>query len=442
MNAKLLVPFSLSALLAGGGALYTSHGTSLASYAQAQGAGATQAIQPLNENQAFLQDEQNTVQVFKTYGESVVAVNVEVEGRQMNPFAQGQLQSVPPEPRQFFQGFGQFGQPQQNGEQGNGQAERGAGSGFVVDKEGRLMTNYHVVEGALQQHSAKLKESATLTVSFSGSTDKLPVKVVGVNPSYDLALLELVDKNDLPKGVEPISIADSDALEVGQKVIAIGNPFGLESSVTTGIISAVGRDFTSVGQFNFPVIQTDAAINPGNSGGPLLDSKGNLVGINTAIVPNVGMDGQAGSLGIGFAIPSNQVTQNLAGLEKGGFADVFSSKPRMGVSVQDVSAYPEGVRASLGLPEQGEMVMAVEPGSPAARAGLHSAQFSVNVDGQELPAGGDVITAVDGQKISGSEDLQSLIFAKKVGDRVDLSVWRGGHEQTVTLKLAIVPRSS
>lgn len=434
MNVKkVLAPLSVTALLAGGGVLYTHYGNPVGLYAQAQS-----EVRPIDEQKAFLQDETNTVDIFKTYGPSVVAVNVEVAGQRVSPFGQNGLQNVPPEFRQFFQGFGQgFG-----GAQGDAQPQRGAGSGFVVDQNGRLMTNYHVVEGALRDNSAQLKAGATLTVTFTGSTDKLPVRVVGVNPSYDLALLELVHKNDLPQGVRPIAVADSDALEVGQKVIAIGNPFGLESSVTTGIVSGIGRDFTSIGQFDFPVIQTDAAINPGNSGGPLLNSKGELVGINTAIVPNVGVNGQAGSLGIGFAIPSNQVTQNLAALEKGGFTDVYSSKPRMGVQVADVSGYPEGVRASLGLPAEGEMVLAVEPGSPAARAGLQGEQFTVNVGGEELPAGGDVIVSVDGQKVTESQNLQNLIFAKKVGDTVKLGVVRGGEQRTVAVTLAVVPLKS
>ena len=434
MNVKkVLAPLSVTALLAGGGVLYTHYGSPVGLYAQAQS-----AVGPIDEQKAFLQDETNTVDIFKTYGPSVVAVNVEVAGQRVSPFGQNGMQNVLPEFRQFFQGLGQG----LGGAQGDTQPQRGAGSGFVVDQNGRLMTNYHVVEGALRENSAQLRAGATLTVTFTGSTDKLPVRVVGVNPSYDLALLELVHKNDLPRGVRPIAVADSDALEVGQKVIAIGNPFGLESSVTTGIVSGMGRDFTSVGQFDFPVIQTDAAINPGNSGGPLLNSKGELVGINTAIVPNVGVNGQAGSLGIGFAIPSNQVTQNLAALEKGGFTDVYSSKPRMGVQVADVSGYPEGVRASLGLPAEGEMVLAVEPGSPAARAGLQGGQFTVNVGGEALPAGGDVIVSVDGQKVTESQNLQNLIFAKKAGDTVELGIVRGGEQRTVAVRLAVVPLKS
>ncbi len=444
-RSKVLLPLSLTALLAGGGMLYSQYGTPLGTYAQAQSEHSVTAIQPLDQKQALLQDETNTIDIVKTYGPSVVSVNVSIPAQPASGMqgGQGQLQ-IPPQFRQFFQQFGgqfgpgfggQFGQPGQP-------AEQGAGSGFVVDQQGQLMTNYHVVKDALKANSTALKRGAKLTVTFTGSKADLPVKVIGVNPSYDLALLELTNKNDLPKGVQPIGIANSNSTQVGQKVVAIGNPFGLESTVTTGIISAIGRDFTSVGQFNFPVIQTDAPINPGNSGGPLLDSQGQLVGINAAILPGVGPDGQGAFLGIGFAIPSNVVSQNLASLEKGGFTDVYSSKPRMGVQVQDVSSYPDGLRNSLGLPNTGELVISVEPGSPAAKAGLKGSQFTVNVDGQQLPAGGDVIVSVDGQKLSDSQNLQNVIFAKKAGDTVKLGIVRGGKDQTLTVKLEVVPLKS
>ena len=434
-RAKVLLPLSLTALLAGGGVLYSQYGAPVGTYAQAQSERNVTAIEPLNQ-QALLQDETNTVDIVKTYGPSVVSVNVSVPAQPAMGMQGGQLQNVPPQFRQFFQQFGQG-----LGEQGQ-PAEQGAGSGFVVDPQGQLMTNYHVVKDALKENSTALKRGAKLTVTFTGSKADLPVKVVGVNPSYDLALLELTHQNDLPKDAKPIKVADSSRAQVGQKVVAIGNPFGLESTVTTGIISAIGRDFTSVGQFNFPVIQTDAPINPGNSGGPLLDSQGQLVGINAAILPGVGPGGQGAFLGIGFAIPSNVVSQNLASLERGGFTDVYSSKARLGVQVGDVSSYPESLRNSLGLPSTGELVIAVEPGSPAAKAGLKGSDFTVNVDGQQLPAGGDVIVSVDGQKLSDSQSLQHVIFSKKAGDTVKLGIVRGGKAQTLAVKLEVVPLKS
>ena len=195
---------------------------------------------------------------------------------------------------------------------------------------------------------------------FSGSEDKFPVKVIGANASYDLALLELENSRNLPTNIVPIPIANSDEIKVGQKVIAIGNPFGLESTVTTGIVSAVGRDVPSIGRLNVPMIQTDAAINPGNSGGPLLDSNGELLGINTAIIPSSGLSGQRGFLGIGFAVPSKRLSDNLDNLLSGGYSDVFSTRPRIGISIMDVRVYPKGVRESLKLPENGVVITGVE----------------------------------------------------------------------------------
>src|SRR5690606_6972342 len=150
------------------------------------------------------------------------------------------------------------------------QTRQSSGSGFVVDDEGHIVTNYHVVRAALEADSVALRTGGTITVVFPGSADELPVTVVGANPDYDLALLALEDPGALPQGVTPIELADSDTALVGQKVIAIGNPFGLQSSVTQGIISAIGRELPSIGRVEIQMIQTDAAINPGNSGGPLL----------------------------------------------------------------------------------------------------------------------------------------------------------------------------
>jgi serine protease Do len=402
----------------------------------------TQTTRQLNETGALLQDEQNTIDLIGTYGPSVVAVNVEVRGQRVNPFDGQDFQNLPPEFKQFFQGMIPQGQDNQN-QQGQLQdqpLEHGAGSGFVISDNGHIVTNYHVVVDALKENSVDLQDSAKITVTFAGNADKeVPVKVLGVNPSYDLALLEVQNSSDLPEGIKPIPVADTSALKVGQKVIAIGNPFGLESTVTTGIISAVGRDMPSIGQFTVPMIQTDAAINPGNSGGPLLNSKGELVGINTAIIPSVSANGERGFLGVGFAVPGNYLKDNLAVLEAGSFHDVYSSKPRMGIQIQDISQYPEDVRTHLNLPDEGEMVVAVQEGSPAAKAGLEASSFTVNVNGQELPAGGDIITAVNGEKVSSSQDLQDRIFAMNKGDTVDLTVMRGGKEQTVTVNLDIVP---
>ena len=180
-------------------------------------------------------------------------------------------------------------------------------------------------------------------------------------------------------------------------------------------------------------------VSPGNSGGPLLDDQGHLIGINTAISPNVGADGQAGFLGIGFAVPSNLLRDNLAALEKGGYSDVYSNKARLGVQVIDLSAHPDNVRSSLGLPAQGEMITGVQPGSPAAQAGLQAANLGINTESGPLPAGGDVITSVDGRQVTDAQGLQNAIFAQKSGDTVTLGVWRNGEAQNVKVKLEVVP---
>ena len=385
---------------------------------------------------ALLEYEQNTVDIVAHYSPSVVAVNVAVRGQQVLPEGYQQFfDQIPEQFRPFFQ------QPGQDQDQ-TPQPERGSGSGFVVDDQGRILTNYHVVEAALQSGSVTPLDGAEVTVTFPSSDEEYPVRVVGANATYDLALLELNDRSALPQAVLdalPIPIADSDNIRVGEKAIAIGNPFGFQTTVTQGIVSGVSRTLQGVGEINIPLVQTDAPINPGNSGGPLLNSQGQLIGINTAIIPSLSITGERGNLGIGFAVPSNLISENLAGLEQGGFQDV-TSRPRLGVSIIDVQAYPENVRQSLNLPEQGVVINEVAPGSAAAQAGLQGSSLEVMVDGQPVPAGGDVITAVDGTEVTSSSQLQTLIFSKGAGDTVQLTIFRGGEEQTVPVTLAVVPQ--
>jgi S1-C subfamily serine protease len=377
------------------------------------------------EASALLADERNTIDIVERFGPSVVAVRVTVQGQRLGGF---DLEIVPPQFRDFFRNFQQ-----------QEQLREGSGSGFVIDEAGRIVTNYHVIEGALGD-GVTLRDGASVAVAFVGDEEReVPVRVLSANPSFDLALLEPLDANDLPASARPLALADSDDLRVGQKVIAIGNPFGLQSTVTTGIVSALGRDLPSIGRYTIPMIQTDAAINPGNSGGPLLNSRGEVVGINTMIIPNVGIGGQRGSLGVGFAVPANLLADDLANLQGGGLFDVFSSRPRMGVQVRDLTSYPEEVRRALRLPEQGEMVIMVEPGSPAEAAGLRGASFTIDLDGQQLPAGGDVITAADGTAIASAQELQEIVFAREPGDSVTLSVWRDGERLEVVVELALLP---
>ncbi len=403
---------------------------------------ASQSVARLDEAQSLLQDEQNTTDVIATYGPSVVAVNVEVRGQRVDPFGQGfSPDIIPPEFRRFFQLPQQPQQPQGDQQDDLGEfRQQGSGSGFVVSDQGDIVTNYHVARSALQEDSVTPLENTRLTVTFPSSDEELPVRVVGVNVLYDLALLRLEDPDDLPADVRPIPLADSDALRVGQKTIAIGNPFGFASTVTTGIVSGVSRSLPGVGRADIPLVQTDAAINPGNSGGPLLNSRGELIGINTAIIPGSAFNGERGNLGIGFAVPSNLLQQNLAELQQGGFADI-RSRPRIGITFADVRAFPDSVRESFNLPDNGAVVRTVEAGGPAAQAGLQGGTSTIDIGGTSVEVGGDVITAVDGQALEDANDLRDVVLSKNEGDTVELTVLRDGEEENVEVTLSVVPRA-
>jgi serine protease Do len=388
------------------------------------------AIAPFDEPAALLQDEENTIEVVLAYGASVVAVHVEILGQAVDPF-EGLRQQIPPQFREFFN-VPPPGAPQRR---------EGSGSGFVIES-GHIVTNYHVVREALRTASVDLREGANLQVTFPGRDERLPVRVVGANPDVDLALLELADPEAAPE-VRPIPFTQG-PVRVGQKVIAIGNPFGLSSTVTTGIVSAIGRDLQTIGRIEVPMIQTDAAINPGNSGGPLLSSRGELVGINTAIVAGIGVDGRAGNLGIGFAVPASLLADNLQALQAGGLTGLSAaaadpSRPRLGVTIMPVTGFPDNVRESLDLPESGLVVTAVSPGSAAADAGLVGPTFSAQVNGEGFPAGGDVIVAADGRPVPRAEDLQRVVFGKAEGDTIELEVWRNGQTRTVEVTLTVPP---
>ena len=430
---RIFLPLGVTALL-GFGAFGVVSTSSVAAQEQTGGQEGAQG-----DAEGLLQYEQNTIDVFERFSPSVVSVNVTAQGEQVtNPSQElppGFREQLPPQFREFFDQLpGQPQQPQQP------DPIEGAGSGFVIDDGGRIITNYHVVQAALQEGSVDLTEGSEITVTFPGNDEEYPVRVVGANALYDLALLELQDGADLPQGAQPLTIADSDNLRVGQKTIAIGNPFGFDSSVTTGIVSGVSRSLPGVGEADIPLVQTDAAINPGNSGGPLLNSQGELIGVNTAIIPGQGGGlGTRGNIGIGFAVPSNLLQSSLAQLEAGGFTDI-STRPRLGASIFDVRDYPDDVQQRLNLPEQGVALLEVSTGSAAEEAGLQGGQFEVNVSGQAVPAGGDVILAVDGQEVSSPSELQQLIFSRQEGDTVDLRVWRNGEEMTVPVTLSVVPQ--
>ncbi len=391
--------------------------------------GSEPEIEPLNEPQVFLANEQNTIDVVNAFGPAVAAINVSVQGEAMRPFEDIPPSQLPPEFRDILP-FLEDEIP----------TMQSSGSGFLIKPKASdanyLVTNFHVVQDSLEPGTTAFLDGASITAVFPGHNDEpVPVEVIGANPSFDLALLSPLDDDKPFPEVASLIIADSDNVQVGQKVIAIGNPFGLEFTVTTGIVSAVGRFVPSVGQISIPTIQTDAAINPGNSGGALLNSRGELIGVNTSIINPEGRS----SAGIGFAVPSNLLVEALSNLELGGISNIRDTRPALGVTLRSVSILPEGIRELLDLPDEGVVIVEVLPGSPADKAGLRGAQRTVTVGSTNFPAGGDVITAVDGQKLINAEQLNALItYERMEGDEFELMVLRDGQEMKVNVTLEIL----
>jgi S1-C subfamily serine protease len=290
--------------------------------------------------------------------------------------------------------------------------EKGTGTGFVISPEGEILTNNHVAGGGSQ-----------LTVTLS---DKKVYKarVLGFDPRNDLALIKI----DAPRKLPTMRLGDSDHLVVGQKVLAIGNPFQFEGTLTTGIVSSLDRTIDTEERKLEGMIQTDAAINPGNSGGPLLDSHGNVIGINTAIY------GAQGSIGIGFAMPISRAKAMLEEYQTRGKI----SRPWLGLSTVPVSG---DLAEMLELPASGGLlVQEVERGSPAEAGGLRGASRVVIVSNFRLGIGGDLITAGDGQPIQDKESLKRLMDKKHGGDMLELTVYRNGRTQKIRLKLGEAPQ--
>lgn len=391
------------------------------------------SLAQFNEQAALLADEQNTIDIVENAGPSVVAINVEVRGQVIDPFDRfGDM--LPPEFRRFF--------PQQ---QPREQLIESSGSGFLIDAEaGYLVTNFHVIEGAINTGNLELKDGAVITVSFPETNEPIAVKVRGANPDYDVALLEVVNLSDLPAGIRALTLADSDAVRVGQKTIAIGNPFGLHSTVTQGIVSAIGRELESIGRVEVPMIQTNAAINPGNSGGPLLDSRGHVIGVNTMIVSGMRVGGQAGNVGIGFAVPANLIAEVLPELKGGGFSGLaalqqqIENGPRLGVAILDLHRVPEDVRSALNLPAEGLLVTKVSPGSGAEEAGIRGSTFDAVIGGESFPAGGDIIIKAGGQVLHEATDIQRIVVELNDGDELTLTVLRGGSEVEIPVTVRII----
>jgi putative serine protease PepD len=293
--------------------------------------------------------------------------------------------------------------------------ERGTGSGFLVDDRGYVLTNNHVVQNA---------DSLEVTLA---DKSKVPARLVGRDPNNDLAVIRI---NVPREKLTPLRLGDSAQLQVGQMAIAIGNPFGLDRTVTRGVVSALGRSLQSdTGRQIRNVIQTDAAINPGNSGGPLLDSRGEVIGINTAIFTPSG-----GSVGIGFAIPVNTAKKLLPQLIARGRA----SHPWLGISAMEIT--PDIAR-TLKLPAtEGVIIARVAPSSPADRAGLRGAQRRVRVGNYMFAVGGDIILAVDDQKIKTVDDLTAFLDEnKKAGEEVRVDFLRDGKRMSAVARLGELP---
>jgi S1-C subfamily serine protease len=343
---------------------------------------------PIAQPAASRQGDGPTVkEIYKQAGPGVVFISAEVVNRTQSP----------------------FGLPQEQ----RGQA---TGSGFVIDDQGYILTNEHVVDGA-----------SKIEVGFS---DKKTVTahLVGADASNDVALLK-VDAS--AKDLHPLPLGDSDHVSVGDPVVAIGNPFGLDRTVTTGIVSALQRQLESPNGFTIDhVLQTDAAINPGNSGGPLLDSRGRVIGINSQIATA----GGGGSVGIGFAVPINTVKKVAEQLKKEGKVE----HAFLGITGLTITSK---LSSSLNLPtDKGVLVQAVT--DQAKKAGIKGGDTQVSIGGNDLVLGGDVITKIDGRAVATMQDVIKAVDAHKPGDQVTVDVLRGSSHKSIVVDLTNRPQDA
>ncbi|MGO9305764.1 MAG: S1C family serine protease [Candidatus Korobacteraceae bacterium] len=287
--------------------------------------------------------------------------------------------------------------------------QHGQGSGFILDRAGHVLTNYHVVEGA----------NRGIEVMLSNKR-RYAAKVVGTDRVHDLALLQIEASY-----LQPVTLADSSSLSVGQKVYAIGNPFGLSGTMTRGIISSIRSIHGAEGAPIEDAIQTDAAINPGNSGGPLLNSRGEVIGINTMIASN----GADQSSGIGFAIPINTAKAVLADLTRYGRV----KRPSLGIVSYGIG--PD-LASQMGLAvDSGVLIQKVLPGGAAEQAGLHGGDQQAYVGNTPIMLGGDLIVAIDGQEVSDPQDISALMDKHQAGDKISVTFYRGRKQ--ITLKLIL-----
>jgi len=326
---------------------------------------------------ATVTDEQNNIEVYRTLSPGVVFIHS----------------------TSYARDFLGFVEPQE-----------GSGSGSILDQQGNILTNYHVIEGAQK-----------LSVSLGGQKD-YAATVVGGDPDTDLAVIRLVEKPAGPLTVVPLG--DSDKLVVGQKVLAIGNPFGLDRTLTTGVISGLQRPIRARNQRLIEgAIQTDASINPGNSGGPLLDSHGRMIGINSQILSPSGS-----SSGVGFAVPISIAKRVVPQIIQNGRV----KRPKLGINTRDVAA----IRSQVDLPvSDGVLILQVARGSGAAIAGLRGMQQTEMGD-IEL---GDIIVGIDNDKVGNQDDLFRILDKHQIGETVQVQIWRNGSKTTVPVRLMESP---
>src|SRR5512132_4137828 len=377
LSARQILAVALvSALFAAGAIAVVDR---LANRVQPSGSAFSTATPAGLTDPATATDEQNNIEVYRTFSPGVVNVH-------STSYA-----------RDFFG----FVEPQE-----------GSGSGSIIDQEGDILTNYHVIEGAQK-----------LAVSFGGQKN-YAAKLVGGDPDTDLAVIKLLERPKEPLTI--ISLGDSDKLEVGQKVLAIGNPFGLDRTLTTGVISGLQRPIRARNSRLIEgAIQTDASINPGNSGGPLLDSHGRMIGINSQILSPSGS-----SAGVGFAVPVSIAKRVVPQLLQNGQV----RRPKLGISARDVAAF----RNQVDLPvSEGVLIIQVARGTGAASAGLRGMQQTETGD-FEL---GDIIIGIDNEKIANNDDLFRVLDKHQIGETVQVQIWRDGRRISVPVRLTESPES-
>jgi S1-C subfamily serine protease len=300
------------------------------------------------------------------------------------------------------------------------QTQQSLGSGFVIDKAGHIVTNYHVISGANR-----------VQVSFS-SQDELDAKVVGSDPSTDIAVLK-IDTHS--RALTPLPLGDSDSVRVGDQVYAIGNPFGYTRTLTSGVVSALQRQIVAPNSLQIDgVIQTDAAINHGNSGGPLLDAAGRVIGVTSQI--STGTTGEQGNIGIGFAIPVNLVRNVAAQIIKSGkVKHAFLGVSTVAITPQIANLFNLPTRSGL-------IVNSVDKSSGAGKAGLKGPTNTVVVQGETYPLGGDIIVGVDHLRVTTTEELRAAIARRTPGEKITLEIYRHGEKKTVTVRLGNAPEAS